>query len=76
MTRTEKMAARRASQDRIAKAQAETQAVVATGRCPSCGSALRRNLALKGWWQCEQYGAPERRARPTGPSCDWQGFTE
>jgi uncharacterized protein (DUF983 family) len=76
MTRKEKMAARAAAQARIATARAEARAVVATGRCPRCGSGLRRNLALTGWWQCEQLGAPERRARPDEPGCDWQGFTE
>jgi hypothetical protein len=61
---------------RIAIAQKETRAVVATGKCPWCGSALRRNLALSGWWQCEQYGDGHFRARPAEPGCSWQGFTQ
>jgi ribosomal protein L37AE/L43A len=69
-------AERRAQQIRRAAALAETEAVVARGKCPQCGSGLRRNLALSGWWQCEQYGATSYRARPDDPSCSWQGFTE
>ena len=60
----------------IEAAHAETRAIVATGRCPRCGSALRRNLSLRGWWQWEQLGAPGFRARASEPPCDWQGFTE
>ena len=71
-----KRAARAESDARIAKAQAETRAVVASGKCPCCGSGLRRNLALTGWWQCEQYGAEQFRKRPQDPACSWQGFTE
>ena len=29
-------------------------AIVATGKCPQCGGALKRNLSSAGWWQCEQ----------------------
>jgi ssDNA-binding Zn-finger/Zn-ribbon topoisomerase 1 len=76
MTRKEKLAMEKARRERIAKAQAETRAVVATGRCPKCGSALRRNLSLTGWWQCEQFGAVGFRARSNEPACGWQGFTE
>lgn len=70
MTRAE----RRASDERIARAKEETRAIVSSGCCPKCGGALRRNLALTGWWQCEQYGAPPFRARPEAESCSWQGF--
>lgn len=59
----------------MAKARAETQAIVATGRCPTCGAALKRNLSLTGWWQCEQFGADGFRADSTKPPCNWQGFT-
>lgn len=76
MTRAEKMAARRASDERIAKAQAETRAIVASGKCPFCGSGLRRNLSLTGWWNCEQMGAPTFRKDASKPACSWQGFTE
>ncbi len=34
---------------------AESRRIVATGRCPDCGSSLKRNNALFGWWQCEQF---------------------
>lgn len=70
-----KNAERKARAERIAKAQADTLAVVETGRCPVCGSGLKRNLAIKGWWQCEQYGDGHFRARPAEPGCSWQGFT-
>jgi len=54
----------------------EARAIVATGSCPQCGSGLRRNLALTGWWQCEQYGADGFRKDSTRPSCSFQTFTE
>lgn len=54
---------------------AEAHAIVAAGTCPMCGSRLRRNLSLAGWWQCEQYGAEGFRARPEAPSCPFQTFT-
>jgi hypothetical protein len=60
----------------IEQAQADTRAVVATGVCPRCGGGLRRNTALAGWWQCQQYGSPQFRALPQEPSCGWQGFTQ
>ena len=66
----------RASLQRIEQAKAETRAIVSRGQCPSCGAALRRNLSLSGWWQCEQLGAPTFRKNPALPSCSWQGFTE
>lgn len=79
MTAAQKRAAtiarNKASKARIEQAQAETRAIVAAGVCPSCGSKVVRNLALTGWWQCEQYGAETHRARPSEPSCSWQGFT-
>ena len=74
--RRARRAEREAQQERIRQAQQETARIVASGRCPLCGSALRRNLALGGWWQCEQFGAPDRRARPEDAQCSWQGFTE
>ncbi len=72
----EARAARKASEARIAQAHAETSAIVASGSCPNCGSGLRRNLAIAGWWQCEQFGAETHRKDATKPSCNWQGFTE
>lgn len=62
-------------QARMEAQRAETVRIVQTGICPCCGSGLRRNLALNGWWQCEQYGAENFRARPADPACSWQGFT-
>lgn len=62
---------------RIAELQAVAREIVATtGRCPDCGSELRQNTSLHGWWQCEQYGSPAFRARPDEPSCSWQAFTD
>ena len=59
-------------QKRLEKARA----IVATGKCPTCGAALRRNLALAGWWQCSQYGAEGFRADSSKPACNFQTFTE
>ena len=63
----------KAKMDRI---HVEAQAIVATSRCPRCGAPLRRNLALAGWWECAQRGAPGFRADAGRPSCDFQVFTE
>lgn len=60
---------------RIEAARAEAKRFVATGKCPLCGSKLRRNLSLAGWYQCEQLGAEGFRARPTEPPCSFQCFT-
>lgn len=62
----------------VARSLALTDAankIVATGVCPDCHSKLRRNWALTGWYQCEQYGAVTHRARPNEPSCSFQTFT-
>ena len=67
---------RKANQDRMDAIHAEAQAIVATGKCPTCKSDLRRNNSMAGWWQCEQYGAEGFRARADEPSCYWQDFTE
>lgn len=83
----ESKAERKAARQRKAKEQAasiarmnaareETQRIVVTGKCPKCGSSLRRNWSMAGWWQCEQLGAESHRKRPDEPSCSWQGFTE
>lgn len=55
---------------------AEARAIVATGKCPICGRAIRRNLSLTGWWQCSQLGAVGFRADANQPSCNWQIFIE
>jgi ribosomal protein L37AE/L43A len=67
---------RREQDARTARAQAETLEIVKSGVCPLCGSRLRRNLALTGWWQCSQYGAEGFRLYADRPACSWQGFTE
>ena len=52
----------------------EYMKVLAKGLCPKCGSKLKRNLSISGWWQCEQYGAVTHRARPNDPQCEYQLF--
>ena len=54
------------------------RAIVATGKCPDCGSPLYRNNALAGWFQCacypcEDFRKPEYKGMP---SCGFQCFTE
>ena len=71
-----KRAANKAAIERMQASIAATKAIVATGKCPTCGRPLKRNNALAGWWQCSQKGAEGFRADPSQPSCDWQGFTE
>lgn len=61
---------------RIEAALAEAQRIVASGKCPNCGSGLRRNLSMAGWWQCEQFGSEWFRKDPSRPSCSFQTFTE
>lgn len=73
--RQQRMIERRLQNLRLEQGRAEVEAVVATGKCPRCGSPLRRNLSMSGWWQCEQLGAPSYRARPDEDECGWQGFT-
>jgi len=56
----------------------QNRQIVASGKCPDCGSPLYRNLALTGWWQCSCYPAPDRR-KPEyrgQPECTFQCFTE
>lgn len=74
--RSEKCAATARARAEAELRFAKVRAIVATGKCSECGSGLRRNLSLKGWWQCEQLGAPAFRARPEQPPCSWQAFTE
>ncbi|MCP4203734.1 MAG: hypothetical protein GY769_17590 [bacterium] len=61
---------------RMDELQAEARRVVATGACPDCGGKLKSNHSILGWFQCEQYGADDRRARPSEPSCNFQAFTQ
>lgn len=63
---------------RMSLLKARAAAIVATGVCPECGTPLRRNLALAGWWQCDAMGEPSFR-RPEHrdkPRCSFQTFTE
>jgi len=73
---TEKRAARKAAAARMQAAIAATKAIVATGKCPTCGRPIKRNSALAGWHQCTQFGAEGFRADASQPACNWQGFTE
>ena len=52
------------------------KAIVETRKCPQCGSGLKRNIALAGWWQCEQYGSEQFRKDPSKLACSFQVFTE
>lgn len=68
-----------ARDERIAKERArkeEDTKIVRSGKCPTCGAALKRNLALTGWWQCEQFGAVGFRKDGSKPSCSWQTFID
>jgi ribosomal protein L37AE/L43A len=76
IARAEKKAERDAYNARIDKIHAEVKAIVATGKCPTCGETLRRNSSMTGWWQCGQLGAVGFRKNANLPSCNWQGFTE
>lgn len=70
--------ARKLHQDRMAALHARARSIVATSRCPQCGTPLRRNLALAGWWQCGAYGRPDFRQpeHRSLPDCSFQTFTE
>lgn len=61
---------------RIAAEQTKVRSIVMLGVCPCCHGPVRRNLALKGWYQCEQFGAEGFRVDASKPSCPWQGFAE
>jgi len=59
---------------RMSAVYEEAAAIVATGKCPGCGSALRRNLSLSGWYQCEQFGTERFRKDSSKPECNFQIF--
>jgi len=65
-----------AAQARMAASRLQATEALRINRCPTCSGTVRQNLALTGWVQCAQYGAPSFRLFPDRPSCDWQGFTE
>jgi hypothetical protein len=54
----------------------EARRIVSSGVCPDCASGLRQNLAILGWWQCEQYGSDGFRADSAKPQCSFQTFTD
>ena len=75
--RTRKLSAEdMASNERIKATHRATAEAAKRNECPTCGSKVKRNSSLAGWWQCAQFGAPQFRADPNAPACDWQGFTE
>lgn len=57
-----------------AKTIRQNQEIVATGKCPQCGAGFRRNLAMTGWVQCEQFGDGHFRKDQSKPSCSFQCF--
>jgi len=58
--------------ERMAQIKANNRKIWDSGKCPVCGSALRQNLALTGWIQCEQYGAEGFRKDSSKAACDFQ----
>ena len=76
MNRKEKAAARKAQVARLEAAFAANRAIVAGGKCPDCGRPLKRNLALAGWFMCEQKGAEGFRKDAALPPCGFQCFVE
>ncbi len=76
--RRQAVAERKAARERIEAAIARAREVVATGTCPDCGTTLRRNNAIAGWWECgarpcEDFRLPEHKGLPR---CSFQTFTE
>lgn len=66
---------RKELRNRLYAARFIEKKIVATGKCPQCGSKLVRNTSIAGWWQCEQFGNEQFRARPSEPPCNFQCFT-
>jgi len=63
---------------RMAEIHSLARRIVATGKCPGCGAALKLNTSMAGWWQCGRYGCDSFRLpeyRGTG-DCSFQTFTE
>jgi hypothetical protein len=73
---TRRAAEKAAHQARMAQIHAEARAVVATGKCPTCGSGLHRNNSIAGWWQCDRSGSGHFRRDLAGNPCSFQTFTE
>lgn len=59
---------------RMAEIKAGNSVHVLANRCPDCGAALRRNLSLTGWYECEQRGAVGFRKDASKPSCEFNCF--
>jgi len=72
------MAKRNEHAARMAELRAQAAEIVATGKCPECGTGLVRNLALAGWWQCGGYASEGFRSPgfESAPKCSFQTFTE
>lgn len=71
-----KRAERLAYKIKMDNLRAEAIRVVTSGVCPYCGAGLRRNLAIAGWYQCQQFGADGFRKDSTKSACSFQCFTE
>lgn len=69
-----KKAQNTASAYRMEQNRRVSRGIVERGLCPTCGGALKINLALSGWYQCEQFGSDRFRKDPTKPSCNFQCF--
>jgi len=67
---------KKCSQKRFDAIHGLAREIVGSGKCPQCGSGLKRNTAIAGWYQCEQFGAEQFRKDPTKPACNFQTFTE
>lgn len=59
---------------RMTELAAQGRAVVATGKCPDCGSPLAQNFSMTGWYQCVAYPAPSHRKAEflRLPKCNFQ----
>jgi len=69
---------RRNSKARLAILHTEARRIVATGKCPQCGTDLIYNNAIIGWWQCGAYASELfRKPQFRGlPECNFQTFTD
>ncbi len=75
-SRAQRKAEREAHASRMAAIHEEGRRIVATGRCPECGSGLHRNSSIAGWYQCDRSGSGHFRRDLTGEACGFQCFTE
>ena len=63
---------KKCDEERTVARKVEAYKIVKSGICPYCGSFLRNNLSISGWWQCEQFGAESFRKDSTKPACSFQ----